>query len=90
MIESDLVYRPEEKGQTYRLTPFGEYMRDLIEDESPKLVEAAGEVADQAEAIEESLNTAGVSMDEQTRKRTVHTQKWEETIDEIRQLLNDT
>jgi len=89
MIEADLVYRPEETGRTYQLTPFGEYMRELIDAEAPVLVEAANHISEQAEAIEDSLDAAGVSMNEQTRERTVHTQSWEESINEIRQILDD-
>ena len=89
MIESDLVYRPTESGETYALTPFGEWLLALIETKTPVLLEAAAVLDEQQDEIESSLEDAGVAMDESTRERTVHTQKWEETIGEIQSILGE-
>jgi len=89
MIGSDLVYRPSEGSRTYALTAFGERFLKLIDHEAAQLLEAADYVDQKASSIEDSLETAGVSMDDTTRERTVHTQKWEETIEEVRNLLQD-
>jgi len=89
MIESDLVYRPSDGDQTYALTPLGEYVLTLIEEEAPVLLQAAERVEEEEASIEESLEAAGVSMDESTRTKTVHTQKWEDTLDEIRSMLEE-
>ena len=87
MIDSDLVYRPSEDSRTYALTAFGEHVLELIDQEAEQLLEAAALVDEEAASIMDSLETAGVSMDDTTRERTVHTQKWEETIEELRDML---
>ncbi|USZ68536.1 hypothetical protein NGM10_02060 [Halorussus salilacus] len=90
MIEADLVYRPAaDDAPTYALTPIGEFFASFIDDHGPVLLTALTILRDSEATIQQQLEDSPVAdgMSQTEQDRLVHTRKWQETNNQIHDLL---
>ncbi|WP_049937269.1 winged helix-turn-helix domain-containing protein [Haloplanus natans] len=94
LIDCELLYRPEETGKTYGLTPFGLFFVEFLLQNEETLVEALGELRLEEKrvelAVEEVRNEAeeqDISLSEKEWQRKVHSRKWEQAWDDVKDSL---
>ncbi|WP_226005962.1 winged helix-turn-helix domain-containing protein [Natrinema salinisoli] len=82
---AEAVYRPEESGTTYALTPFGQYLGMLLVRDSGVLHSAMLQADEAEEDAEEEF--ADVPLGEKAMKKAVAERKWELVGDELEEEL---
>jgi DNA-binding transcriptional ArsR family regulator len=94
LVDAELVYRPRD-GATYQLTPMGEYFMDRLVKEREYIIEAlqlldeaAIELRESKEPDRKELEEYDIPIDKKELNRQIHTQKWEDLDDEIKELLD--
>ena len=86
LVTFDLVYRPE-SGDSYALTPLGQFFASWIEDHMEDLAAVVDALPDAEDEAADEVDTIGVELGEETRERLVAEKKWgvirEEMDDEL-------
>ncbi|ELY83601.1 winged helix-turn-helix domain-containing protein [Natrinema altunense] len=94
LLDAELIYRPTDSGKTYDLTPLGEHLIKQLEDNEDDVLEALEELEEAETRLEEDYQAqlSGVEdedlVDDKKLERKIHTEKWEEVAEKIRNLLN--
>lgn len=100
MLDAGLLARSHEGDETYQLTPIGEYMVNLIEQEwdtfvAAKRIEKENEekARERAKSGQQALQEKEddgftFQIDNETWERVVQTQKWTLAEDDLRELLD--
>jgi len=93
LLKAELIYRPTESGTTYSLTPLGEHIVKKIEEDEDNILQVLEELEDVETRLEEDYQAqlSGVEdedlVDDKKLERKIHTEKWEEVAEKIRNLL---
>ncbi|WP_276273660.1 winged helix-turn-helix domain-containing protein [Haloarcula litorea] len=96
LVATDLLYRPEESGKTYDLTPFGEFFVQFLLENEETLVDAIDHLKMEKEKVQEAVDEvrsqvdeADVPVSEKDWERKVHSKKWQQAWDGIEEILED-
>jgi predicted ArsR family transcriptional regulator len=96
LIRTDLLYRPEDSGKTYDLTPFGEFFVKFLLGNEQKLIDAIVELRSEEHKVEEAVQEVRSQVDDEdvpvTEKdweRKIHSKKWSQAWEDIEELLQD-
>lgn len=94
LVETDLLYRPEESGKTYDLTPFGSFFVEFLLENEVTFVDAIGELEMEEEKVEQAVNEvrtqvdeADVPVSEKDWERKIHSKKWRQAWDGVEDIL---
>ena len=93
MIEADIVYRPQADNQpTYRLTPIGESLAQIINERGSKLRQALEILREEELELREEFekqrdSPLGGALSDHDIEKLVRTQKWENAWDKIEAVL---
>jgi DNA-binding MarR family transcriptional regulator len=93
LLDAELIYRPTDSGKTYDLTPLGEHLIKQLEDNEDEILEALEELEEAETELEEDYQAqlSGVEdddlVDDKKLERKIHTEKWKEVTEKIRNLL---
>lgn len=96
LIDAELIYRPEEEGKTYDLTPIGEYIVDRIRIDHDNVVQAISEVKGSEQELREDIESeraqiegTRLPIDEKELERQIHTEKWEMNWEDVKEILSE-
>ena len=96
LVSTDLLFRPEESGKTYELTPFGEFFVEFLLQNEGTLVDAIEELQVEKEKVEKAVDEVRSQVDEEDVpvsekdwERKIHSKKWEQAWEEIEEILED-
>jgi len=94
LVDTDLLYRPEESGKTYDLTPFGTFFVEFLLENEETLVYAIDQLSVNEEKVEEAVGEvrtqveeSEVDFSEKDWERKIHSKKWQQAWDEIEKIL---
>ncbi|NUB91103.1 helix-turn-helix transcriptional regulator [Haloterrigena sp. SYSU A121-1] len=82
---AEVMYRPEESGKTYALTPFGQYLGTLLVRDGDTLDEAMHRADEAENEAEEEF--ADVPLGDAAMKKAVAERKWELVGDNLEEEL---
>ncbi|WP_058826380.1 winged helix-turn-helix domain-containing protein [Haloferax sp. Q22] len=95
LIDCELLYRPEDSGKTYDLTPFGTFFVEFLLENEETFVDAVDELRVEEEKVQEAVDEVRSQVDdedvpvsEKDWERKIHSKKWEQAWDEIEDILN--
>lgn len=96
LVETELLFRPDESGKTYDLTPFGTFFVEFLLQNEDVLVEAVQELEMEEEKVEKAVgevrtqvNEADVDFSEKDWQRKIHSKKWQQAWDDIEEILEE-
>ncbi|MFU1780196.1 ArsR/SmtB family transcription factor [Haloarcula japonica] len=93
LLDAELIYRPEESGTTYSLTPLGEYFVEKLEQDEETVIQALKELEEAEQELQEKYQgqIEGVEdsdlIDQGKIEKKVHTEKWEQVAGKVWDLL---
>lgn len=95
LLNAELIYKPDEPGTTYALTPLGEFYIDRIKEDSELIGESLDQLAEAEEEVgeeyQEELDILADSelADQKKVGEKINTKKWEKAMDRVRSILFD-
>ena len=96
LVDTDLLYRPEDSGMTYDLTPFGVFFVEFVLENEDRLIEAIAQLEAEESKVEETVDRVRSQVDdedvpvsEKDWSRKIHSNKWSEAWDEVEQILEE-
>jgi predicted ArsR family transcriptional regulator len=97
LVDTDLLFRPEESGKTYDLTPFGTFFVEFLLENEETLVDAIDQLEVEKEKVEKAVDEVRSQVDEEDVpvsekdwERKIHSKKWQQAWDEIEEILEDS
>lgn len=96
LIDCELLYRPEDSGKTYDLTPFGTFFVEFLLEDEETLIDAIDELNLEEEKVQQAVDEVRSQVDdedvpvsEKDWERKIHSKKWEQAWDEIEAILEE-
>jgi predicted DNA-binding protein YlxM (UPF0122 family) len=94
LVDTDLLFRPEESGKTYDLTPLGTFFVEFLLENEETLVDAIDQLKVEKEKVEMAVDEVRSQVDEEDVpvsekdwERKIHSKKWQQAWDEIEEIL---
>lgn len=94
LVDTELLYRPEDSGKTYDLTPFGVFFVEFLLQNEETLVDAVDELRVEEQKVEEAVDEVRSQVDdedvpvsEKDWERKIHSKKWSQAWDDIEEIL---
>jgi predicted ArsR family transcriptional regulator len=85
LVDSELLYRPEDGERMYAVTPFGEFFASFLETFAPALVDALDELEKAESEVREEL--ADTRLREQVIEQEAKRLKWEQVGEKLEDQL---
>lgn len=96
LIDCELLYRPEDSGKTYDLTPFGNFFVKFLLENEETFVDAIDELQEEEEKVEDAVDKVRSQVDnedvpvsEKDWERKIHSKKWIQAWDEVEEILDE-
>lgn len=96
LVDTDLLFRPEDSGKTYDLTPFGNFFVNFLLENEETLVDAIDKLQVEKEKVEKAVDEVRSQVDEEDVpvsekdwERKIHSKKWQQAWDDIEEILED-
>lgn len=96
LIDCELLYRPEDSGKTYDLTPFGNFFVEFLLENEETFVDAIDELQEEEEKVEDAVDKVRSQVDnedvpvsEKDWERKIHSKKWIQAWDEVEEILDE-
>jgi len=96
LIDCELLYRPEDSGKTYDLTPFGVFFVEFLLSNENTFSDAVGQLKSEEMKVEKAVrevrdkvDEADVPVSEKDWERKIHSKKWEQAWNDIEEILEE-
>lgn len=94
LVDTELLYRPENSEKTYDLTPFGNFFVEFLLQNEETLIGAIDQLQGEEKKVEEAVDEVRSQVDkedvpvsEKDWERKIHSKKWKQAWNDIEEIL---